>query len=312
MPHKKRSKKKTQVTYLAPPSSAGDDSVKALAVDYDPKTRVVDAFEQDLDFLLADAAAPSSVDVVQESLVQLKISESQKDATRAVNGQPHAVKLTKRIQKEILDFDIDFSDDEGDKDTGDFAISSTRSTEDPQIKTTKETQKTKSKSKPTQKSKKSQGKLPDEDPFKTSEAYFKQLMGLSDTDSDEKDSSGDELDADFKFEFVVSDEEEQIQLDEEQVPQQKRDKPKPSQKKSEKTRKAKKKPDDLKPLTRSGLLDNKKTNGVRAQQNPKSRSTTPDTTGIQSDTQSKPKKAKRKRPPRKAPTALKKQADAST
>lgn len=124
----KKNKKKSPAApiYIAPPS---ENKVEEFTVvDYDPQTQINDPFEDDLDFLLkadqdANIEALETTITTSVEIVNTKNTSNKSISSKRGNSatpEPNDVKITRKVKKEIIDFDITFSSDESEKeeDTG--------------------------------------------------------------------------------------------------------------------------------------------------------------------------------------------------
>lgn len=103
--------------YIAPPTKSKLEEF--TVVDYDPQTKIHDPFEDDLEFLLkADQDVQStSINVSKTEKVSVKdtkVTSKKSKNGKSVTPEPNDVKITKKVKKEIMDFDITFSSDESD------------------------------------------------------------------------------------------------------------------------------------------------------------------------------------------------------
>jgi hypothetical protein len=103
----KGTKKAPKATYLEPPKE-----VKTVLLNYDPQTKVYDAFEDDLEFLLRDVAkaGPPMIDSPPDE--PKRNQKKKKDKKVIKEERKQSANLTKESRREILDFDIDFSSDD--------------------------------------------------------------------------------------------------------------------------------------------------------------------------------------------------------
>ncbi|CCH44755.1 Muscle M-line assembly protein unc-89 [Wickerhamomyces ciferrii] len=171
----KKNKIPIETVYIAPPKN-----VQTEEVEYDPKTRVTDPFENDLDFLLTTTAhttvegplSSTSTNIKSNKSSSLPIDQIEQSQVPNESSKP---KVTKKTKKEILSFDISFSSDDDEKDDiGNMESIDEVITTNPSF---------------SKKSNINRGTKP-----KTSEEYLAKELGLDSSDTD--DSSSD-FDADY-------------------------------------------------------------------------------------------------------------------
>jgi hypothetical protein len=103
----KRTTKAPKATYLEPPKE-----LKTVQLNYDPQTKVRDAFEDDLEFLLHNVAKAGQPMIDSPPNEPKRNQKKKKDKEVIKEERKQSVNLTKESRREILDFDIDFSSDD--------------------------------------------------------------------------------------------------------------------------------------------------------------------------------------------------------